>query len=231
MSEPANTSCAAETFVRELNALQKAYYAQPPEARTQRIKEAEAFRQRQNDSLIKKLLAESRAPLRQWQHTNLVRDGEWADAERKIVAKLGTGYLLALVGNRGCGKTQLAVEAMRVRVHKGQRTRYCTATEFFMEVKAAYSHETRSEKDVLNEFAKPSLLVMDEIGQRSESEWENRLLFELLNRRYNTLKDTLLISNQSVEEFSKSIGLSLISRMIETGGLIECKWSSYRKAA
>lgn len=98
-----------------------------------------------------------------------------------------------------------------------------------MEIKAAYQSADRSEKDVLAEFTRPLLLVMDEIGQRSDSDWENRLLFEFLNRRYHSLKDTLLISNQTVDGFTKSLGPSLISRMQETGGLIECDWPSYRK--
>jgi len=201
-----------------------------PDQMAQRRKEAEEFRRRQQEGRIKTLLAEAHAPLRQLNQTQLDRQGEWAAAEAKINGNLGSGFLVALIGTRGSGKTQLAVETMRVNADQGKRSRYGTATEFFIEIKSTYDRQTsRTEKEVLEEFSKPSLLVLDEIGRRSESEWENRLLFELLNRRYNALKDTLLISNQSPEEFANSIGSSLISRMIETGGLINCTWPSYRQ--
>jgi DNA replication protein DnaC len=217
------------TIESTLGELQKAIALMPAQIREQRAREIEEHARRRNSERIQSLLRESRAPQRQLINFNIERTGEWGKAHAKITAKLGTGCLLSLIGNRGCGKTQLAVEAIRTITAKGKRARYCTATEFFIEIKAAYSTQNRSEKDVLNEFTRPALVVIDEVGQRSESEWENRLLFELLNRRYNALKDTILVSNQGADEFTKSLGPSLISRMIETGGLIECQWSSYRK--
>lgn len=229
MSENTETKSAANIINGPLNSFIESIASMSPEHLAQRRKTAEEFERRKSESWVMGILSDSRAPKRQLYHSNLDRSGEWAIAEKRITGKLGSGCLIALVGSRGCGKTQLAVEAIRHCANKGKRGRYCTATEFFMEVKATYGNESRSEKNVLDEFSRPLLLVIDEIGQRSESEWENRLLFELLNRRYNALKDTLLISNQGVEEFTKSMGPSLISRMVETGGLIECKWPSYRK--
>jgi hypothetical protein len=229
MNETTEIKSAASILNGPLNSFIDAVASLSPEHLTQRRKEAEEFHRRKNEGWIMGILSDSRAPKRQLYHSNLDRNGEWAIAEKRITGKLGSGCLIALVGNRGCGKTQLAVEAIRFCANKGKRARYCTATEFFMEVKATYGNESRSEKNVLDEFSRPLLLVIDEVGQRSESEWENRLLFELLNRRYNALKDTLLISNQTSDEFSKSMGPSLVSRMVETGGLIECRWPTYRK--
>lgn len=223
-----DTKTPADILDSVLSDLQQAIQSVPPEARERRAKEAEEFIRRQNENWTQSILNESKAPARQLNNLNIERTGPWSAAEQKIITKLGSGCLIALVGNRGCGKTQLAVEAIRASASRGKRARYCTATEFFIEIKAAYNSQDRTEKDVLNQFARPLLLVIDEIGQRSESEWENRLLFELLNRRYNALKDTILISNQSADMFTKSLGPSLISRMQETGGLIECDWPSYR---
>ncbi len=99
-----------------------------------------------------------------------------------------------------------------------------------MEIKSTYAKDSKeSEEDVLLKFRKPDLLVLDEIGKRGETEWENRLLFELLNDRYNDVADTLLISNHKPEEFESSVGPALASRVNETGGIIDCNWESYRK--
>jgi DNA replication protein DnaC len=161
---------------------------------------------------------------------SLDRSGKWGKLEQHVLAALGKGFLFCLLGTRGCGKTQVAVEAMRAVAGKLRTVKFCTVMAFFMDVKAGYGHpDNPSEKQVFEAYRKPSLLVVDEAGQRSESEWENRLLGELFNARYNDCKDTLLISNQNVGEVEASLGPSLISRMQETGAIIECHWKSYRE--
>jgi DNA replication protein DnaC len=223
------TETPADILARSLTHLQRQIDSMTPEIRAERKRQADEFTARQQRSAIQQLLNESKAPERQRQNRNLDRNGPWGLIEKKILSKLGEGFFIGLIGTRGGGKTQLAVEAIRQCSRNLKRSRFCTATEFFIEIKSSYNAGDNSEKIVLDRFTKPQLLVIDEIGQRSESEWENRLLFELLNRRYNAVKDTRLISNQTVENFCQSLGPSLVSRMQETGGLIECNWPSYRK--
>lgn len=175
------------------------------------------------------LMLASKAPKRQQERAEIDRSGPWGDTESKVAAKLGSGFLIALIGIRGCGKSQLGVELIRRNAQDFKASRFCSAMEFFMEIKAGYKEDGEAEKVVLREFERPSLLVIDELGQRSENEWENRLLYELINRRYNNVTDTLLISNQDSSQLESAIGPSLVSRMRETGGVIECDWSSYRR--
>lgn len=219
------TSGVQEALDNCLDAIQ----AVPPEERDRLRKENDEFRARRRGEEVRAIIKDSCAPLRHLQNKNLDRAGDWGATERKILNRLGTGFFIGLIGTRGSGKTQVCVEVIRANAQNLKRSRFCTATEFIMEVKATFGSEaTRSEKDVVAQFTRSSLLVIDEIGQRSENDWENRLLFQLLNCRYNEMKDTLVCSNQSFDQFAKSIGPSLLSRMQETGGLIECNWASYR---
>lgn len=154
---------------------------------------------------------------------------EWVRAYDKIQGLLGTGTILILTGQRGSGKTQLAVEAIRNATRHGKTARYCTAMDFFIDVKTSYSPSSRkTEHDIITEFRKPSLLVIDEIGKRSDSAWEQTLLFCLIDKRYCQLRDTLLISNLAKEDVLQSIGASLASRVQECGGVIVCDWKSFR---
>lgn len=157
---------------------------------------------------------------------------EWSAvlAKLKEVLEPSTGRLIGLVGVRGNGKTQLAVEAMKFKTGLLRDCRFTTAVEFFIRIKSTYRRDSESdEMEVLKEFQKPSLLVIDEIGKRGSSDWENTMLFELLNRRYNDMNDTILIDNRTRQDFTDSIGPSLASRMSEGGGIIECNWESFRK--
>ena len=171
----------------------------------------------------------SNPPKRHWERRDLDRSGPWGRTASSLEAKLGNGFLVALIGLRGNGKTQLGVELIRGAAARGKRARYTTATEFFMDVKASYKKDSNiDEHDVLATYRKPSLLVMDEVGRRGETDWEDRLLFELLDKRYGDLKDTLLLSNQERQAFLEAIGPSLASRMSEGGGIINCEWGSFR---
>lgn len=170
------------------------------------------------------------APLRHAEATPQFT-GQWNDRFLTISGKLGSGFLSALTGTRGNGKTQLAVELMKLVTARQKAALYATATDFFVRIKETYRKDsTRTEADILRTFRLPRLLVIDEVGKRSDSQWENNLLFELINRRYNDLTDTLLIDNRPPADFIQSIGPSLASRMQETGGIIECNWPSFREA-
>jgi len=101
--------------------------------------------------------------------------------------------------------------------------------DFFIDLKATFDDESKtSESAALRAYIKPALLVLAEMDERSESPWENRMLFHMLNKRYNGLKDTLLISRRTKEELLSSVGESIQSRLKETGGVVECNWESFR---
>ena len=177
----------------------------------------------------KSLLDASALPNRQLGAKELVLDGPWGLTRQNVIARLGKGFLIGLVGIRGNGKTQLAVEAGKAAAEMGRSVRYATATTFFLDIKATYRRESNEdERSVLRKYQRPELLILDEIGNRSENAWENQLLQELINRRYADQTDTILIDNRSAPDFCTAIGPSLSSRMNETGGVIDCAWPSFR---
>lgn len=143
------------------------------------------------------------------------------------------GAVVALVGPRGTGKTQMATDAafayaMRIRERGMARAcRYVRTMEFFMGVKDAYG-TTTSERDVFDSFTIPPLLVLDEVQVRNESKWEDNALTYLIDTRYGACRRTILISNQTVEGFTASMGDSIMSRLSETGTIIPCEWQSFR---
>lgn len=141
-----------------------------------------------------------------------------------------SGVTVALCGSRGNGKTQMGVELIRDTVRLGNAALYTTAVGFFIDLKSSFGSRPKStEQEILERYAKPIILVVDECDKRSESDWANQLFFELVNIRYGAMLDTVFISNQTKKEFEANVGDSIVSRMVETGGVIECNWESFRK--
>ncbi|OQB95236.1 MAG: DNA replication protein DnaC [Verrucomicrobia bacterium ADurb.Bin118] len=188
-------------------------------------------RQQARQVVISGALAASNVPLRHANREPLDRSGPWNVAYERILGKLGTGFTIVLAGLRGNGKTQLGVELIRQFILTERRgsALFSTATQFFMAIKAGYDGQGKPEAKVLAQYRRPRLLVIDELAQRRESEWERLLLYELLNHRYNDLTDTLLISNQDVRQAELSLGPAIVSRLRETGGIIQADWASYRE--
>ena len=151
------------------------------------------------------------------------------------------GCLIGLLGPRGTGKTQMATS---VGFHCGERAdnghpifrgrtvaMYASLPDLLAKLRATFNSRERdgkTEAGIIDELARPRLLVLDEIHETSGSEWATSLFTNLIDRRYMEMLDTILISNEQQDAFTKSIGSSVASRMQETGGVMICDWPSFR---
>ena len=164
--------------------------------------------------------------------------GEWGRTLDRLTGIIGSGVMIGLCGNRGTGKTQLAAHLIRERLRRydpdivrgsGAPPRYCRAMEIFLDVRACFKTAASvSERDAIRGYISPCMLVIDEMQERGETAFEDRLLTYIIEVRYAEMRDTIIISNQTPAEFSKQIGVSAASRMREAGGMVECKWESFR---
>jgi DNA replication protein DnaC len=152
----------------------------------------------------------------------------WYANLKKITKMIGTGYIVAICGDRGGGKTQLSYSIAQQTAWKQKTVKYTTAVEFYLEIKESYSKGI-SEKGVLSKYTAPGLLVLDELQERSDSDWADQLLTYILDKRYGAEKDTVLISNLKPDQFMAHVGPSIADRITETGAIIEADWGSFRK--
>lgn len=138
--------------------------------------------------------------------------------------------MVALIGGRGTGKTQIAVECIRkVARVLAKPCLYVRAAEIFFALRDCYRKDsTRREADVIDQYITPWLLVVDELHERSGSDSECRLLTLLLDKRYAGCKPTILIANDTPESFKANVGDSVWDRLHETGKVKVCNWASFR---
>ena len=172
------------------------------------------------------ILSEAKLPTRNREKFTSAHP-KWDRIEERLKARLGDGFIIALLGQRGTGKTQLGVSLCQTAAEAGRKCLYGSAMGFFLDIKESFDG-VRSEKAVFDSYIKPSLLVLDEMQERGQSQWEDRLLTHLIDRRYSAKKDTLLLSNQTSKQFSEAMGESVISRILQTGGIATCDWESFR---
>ena len=89
----------------------------------------------------------------------------------------------------------------------------------------------RSESDVMAEFARVPLLVIDEVGAQYGTKGEQMVLFEVLDRRYLDMKPTILLTNQNMPGLKQFLGERVHDRLIEIARAVVFDWESYRKQA
>lgn len=141
------------------------------------------------------------------------------------------GLSLILCGKTGTGKTHLACSVLRALAFEhGICGKYCTAYRAVQEIRASYKSSEVTELQILKEFIRPELLVLDEIGVQYGTDSEQLLLFSLLNGRYEELKPTIVISNLSLDEVTHYLGDRVYDRLRENGGgVLAFDWGSWRQ--
>jgi DNA replication protein DnaC len=156
---------------------------------------------------------------------------EWKSLYEKLKLKINSGALIGLVGNRGTGKTQLGVSLIGYATYVlGKEALYRKSLEVFLRIREGMKSTTESERTAVDEFVKPFLLVIDAFEVRGDTEFEDRLLNHIIDKRYDLMKSTVIISNDTRDVLQKQLGPSICDRMNENGGICEMVWRSFRKS-
>ncbi|HEX2972655.1 MAG TPA: ATP-binding protein [Tepidisphaeraceae bacterium] len=155
--------------------------------------------------------------------------GPWGETYRRLCDRLPQGPLIVLLGKRGTGKTQLAACLLADLCRAGGMVRYLKTMDLFREIRACYRPDGPNEVKTVNQLCRYAGLVLDEAHERSDSEWENRTLSNIVDRRYDAMRTTILVSNMTKEAFAQAVGPSIVSRIHESGEVVTCDWASFRE--
>jgi len=151
---------------------------------------------------------------------------------KRIVDEPDGGWSLILCGNVGTGKTHLACGIALAVIDAGKQARYETVLTAMRSIKATYSKDSPiDEQEAIDTLVNYDLLILDEVGVQTGTEYEKTLLFEVINERYQWRKSTILISNLTREALAAYLGERTIDRFRETGGVVPFSWESQRGKA
>jgi DNA replication protein DnaC len=165
--------------------------------------------------------------------------GEWLAGIALSAPVIEQSGILILHGKRGTGKTQMAAEIARAKrfpldagtkADPKRSAHYQTAMRFFLTVRATFKKGSdKTELEIIDRMTEPGLLVIDELQERGETAFEDRLLTHLIDARYGAKRPTILIANLTKDELGKSLGPSIVDRIRENGRCIDFTWNSYRR--
>lgn len=127
------------------------------------------------------------------------------------------GWLL-LEGTYGCGKTHLAAAVGNECLRRGEVVLFITVPDLLDHLRSTFGPNAESAYDETFERIRSApLLILDDLGAESPSQWAREKLFQLLNYRYSHRLPTVVTTNVDLETLdprirSRLLDSSLIKR-------------------
>lgn len=208
-------------------------------AREERARDARR-EQEARDSDRRRRLRASGLTGRQLQQTfeAFVADTPDKEKSKSIVQRFATGIsagewaALLIVGPTGTGKTHLAAAACLKAIDAGHHAQFLSGGTLGRQVRATWARSTDvTEVDLIARWAGVDLLVLDEVGLTAQTEFEERLLHDVVDQRYVAGRPVLITSNLRLDDLRAHLGERCWDRLRENGRAVVCEWESHRGTA
>jgi DNA replication protein DnaC len=128
---------------------------------------------------------------------------------------------LFIHGRVGSGKTLLSVhlileqERQLYLNYENKTCEFESVPELFEEIKKSYDKIGKSEHEILDHYSELDLLVLDDLGLEKPTDWVLSILYLIINRRYESLKPTVITSNVGLKDIAEKLGDDRVTHRIE----------------
>ena len=164
-------------------------------------------------------------------------DWSWPDKiDREAVEELfcfeflEEGANVVLIGPNGVGKTMIAQNLAHEALLAGHTVLFASASAMLNDLAAQDGPSALARR--LRRYARPRLLVIDEVGYLSYSSQHADLLFDIVNRRGQE-RSTVVTTNKVFGEWNdvfpnSSSVVALVDRLVHRSEILEIDGESYR---
>ena len=184
---------------------------------------------RRRDRLLNKRLRQAKFPF-----MRTITDFDFGfnpSINRQQVKQLASSAFVAnhenilMIGPPGVGKTHLAVGFAMEAIHKGFSVLYRSIFDIAADI-------AKHENQAIDNFLKPDLLVIDELGMKNLNHTANEMILEVIHRRYQRTS-TIIATNRPIEDWGKIFGdnataSAILDRFLENVHLLKITGRSYR---
>lgn len=144
---------------------------------------------------------------------------------------------IIITGSVGTGKTMMC-SAVINELCVSRRVKIVKLIHLVRLLKETWSRGSEdSELDIIKNYTRFDLLIIDEVGMQFGSDTESMFLFDIIDGRYENMLPTILVSNYAIKPtedepkcIESIIGIRSLDRLRDGGGeCISFNWESGRK--
>jgi len=149
--------------------------------------------------------------------SNKLREAILQDARRYVEGfTLQGDYGLMIRGVTGSGKTHIALGILHEVIERGFSGLYCNVPDLLARLRSSYDPDSdEAESEIIEECRACDLLVLDDLGSESTSDWVLDRLYLIINRRYESLRPVIVTTNCNEEQLREKVGRRITSRLYE----------------
>lgn len=114
------------------------------------------------------------------------------------------GWLI-LQGGYGCGKTHLAAAITNEAAALGVPALFITVPDLLDQLRFAYNNPEQTFEERFEEVRRAPLLILDDFGTQSATEWAEEKLFQILNFRYINHLPLVVTTNLPLDDIEARI--------------------------
>lgn len=120
---------------------------------------------------------------------------------------------LLLMGNPGLGKTHLSISIAKEVLKAGFTCAYGSIQNYLTEVEKEHFGRGEQGKDTLSILTTVDLLILDDLGTETSTQFYESMIYNIINTRINTSRPTIVSTNFSADELQKKYNSRIISRL------------------
>lgn len=149
----------------------------------------------------------------------------WDVAKRFAENFPNNGKGILFLGGVGRGKTHLAGAIAKYVIENHHvPVMFKSYAMVLEEIKVNFEGDKKELERVCN----VPLLILDDVGQEKQSEWNRETLFKIINSRYESMSPVVVTSNCTPMALQENIGDATFSRLFEMCDRIKMSGKDYR---
>lgn len=168
--------------------------------------------------------------------TDLDKFKQLQEIRKNIVSFVRGGKNLYIYSSiTGNGKTEWSIKLLKEYIYKiwpesdlTARALFVNIPRFFIALKNSFSNTDEYAKHIQDNILNADLVVWDEIGCKSLTDFEHEHLLNMINMRLDMGKSNIYTSNLNAGALKSAIGARLYSRVIELSESIEFRGQDKR---
>jgi DNA replication protein DnaC len=147
-----------------------------------------------NATLSRVLMDESKVPVL----------NNWMKEKNKI---------LLIQGSPGTGKTYISAAVLNYYYDERLEAFYTNHRRFISKIQEGFSKDHTQDYSV-NQFAYKDILVFDDLGAATNTDWQQEVILDLIDKRVSMQKKTLFTTNLTNAELYETFGSRTASRLL-----------------